>query len=136
MDNRTQSSQKSPRKKKEKIKVPVISPMLKGWVVLITGRGDLSQPQKTLTELIESHSGKVVGSLSSKVTHFLTGEDMDGQTQAEVNKIEAARDLGVIVIDEEYLDWYIRTQQEKLNEKTAVEPPKVSTDNSLKKKKT
>jgi len=48
-------------------------------------------------------------------------EDVHHQSQSQITKIESARDLGVIVIDEEYLDWYIKSQLKKEQEK----PPQV-----------
>jgi len=136
VDAQTQSSQKtsskSPKKKKVKKQVTIVSSVLKEWVVMIPGH--LSN-HSTLTELIESHSGKVVSSLTSKVTHLLTGENMDAQSQSHLNKIEHARDLGVVVIDEEYLEWYIKTQQAKLDgQKAAPESSSQSINNPSKKK--
>jgi len=80
----TKTSQKSPRKKKKE--VPIISSVLKGWVVYLYGH--LTQSHSTLYDLIESHSGKVVSSLSSRVTHLLTDTQSDSQRKKKLKKLE------------------------------------------------
>jgi DNA ligase (NAD+) len=44
-------------------------------------------------ELIRSHGGKVVGSVSKKTDYVVAGDDAGG-------KLEKARELGVAVLDE------------------------------------
>lgn len=59
------------------------------WVIT----GTLSQPRETIAELIRSHGGKMVSSVSSKTTYLLAGEEAG-------SKLEKAAKLGVKVLSE------------------------------------
>lgn len=59
------------------------------WVIT----GTLSKPREEMAELIRSHGGKIVSSVSAKTTYLLAGEEAG-------SKLEKATKLGVKVIDE------------------------------------
>lgn len=59
------------------------------WVIT----GTLSRPREEMAELIRSHGGKIVSSVSAKTTYLLAGEEAG-------SKLEKAAKLGVKVIDE------------------------------------
>ena len=60
------------------------------WVIT----GTLSEPRPVFEELIRSRGGKTSGSVSSKTSYLLAGEDAG-------SKLDKARELGVKVVSEE-----------------------------------
>jgi len=98
------SSQKSRSPRKKRAPVDLVSSVLSGWVLVLDGR--FSKPHSEITQFIESHGGKVSSSLSSgkgtRVTHLLSN-DQDEESQ----KRELAKDGGVTIIDEDYLEWFV-----------------------------
>jgi DNA ligase (NAD+) len=59
------------------------------WVIT----GTLSEPREVLAELIRSHGGKVVGTVSKKTDYLLVGEEAG-------SKLEKAKSLGVKTVAE------------------------------------
>jgi DNA ligase (NAD+) len=59
------------------------------WVIT----GTLSQPREAIAEIIRSHGGKVSGSVSSKTTYLLAGEEAG-------SKLDKAKKLGVKTLTE------------------------------------
>ena len=59
------------------------------WVIT----GTLSEPREVLAELIRSHGGKVVGTVSKKTDYLLMGEEAG-------SKLEKAKSLGVKTVTE------------------------------------
>ena len=72
--------------------VEAASNKLAGTTWVITGT--LSEERETIADTIRSHGGKVSGSVSSKTTYLLAGEDAG-------SKLEKAAKLGVKVLNEE-----------------------------------
>ncbi|HYF37902.1 MAG TPA: NAD-dependent DNA ligase LigA [Prosthecobacter sp.] len=60
------------------------------WVIT----GTLSQSRDEIADLIRTHGGKVGGSVSSKTTYLLAGEEAGG-------KLAKAQELGVTILNEE-----------------------------------
>ncbi|HEY4780688.1 MAG TPA: helix-hairpin-helix domain-containing protein, partial [Chthoniobacterales bacterium] len=59
------------------------------WVIT----GTLNEPREVLAELIRSHGGKVVGTVSKKTDYLLVGEEAG-------SKLEKAKSLGVKTVAE------------------------------------
>ncbi|MBR6164098.1 NAD-dependent DNA ligase LigA [bacterium] len=71
--------------------VEKVSDVLSGKTIVITGT--LSQPRNYFEDIIKSHGGKTSGSVSKKTSYVLSGENPG-------SKFDKARELGVIIIDE------------------------------------
>jgi DNA ligase (NAD+) len=71
--------------------VEVASDKLAGSTWVITGT--LSRPREEMAEIIRSHGGKVSGSVSSKTTYLLAGEEAG-------SKLDKATKLGVKIVSE------------------------------------
>jgi len=129
IDSSTQESptkSRSPRKKKA---VPeLISSALSGWTIVLDGR--LSKPHSEIAEFLMSHGGKVSTNISSKgatnVTHLLVNHSKQVE---ESQKVEAAKDAGVTIIDEEYLEWFV----EDANSKKSGSPQKAKKSRRIEK---
>jgi DNA ligase (NAD+) len=72
--------------------VEAASNKLAGTTWVITGT--LSEERETIADTIRSHGGKISGSVSSKTTYLLAGEDAG-------SKLEKAAKLGVKVLSED-----------------------------------
>jgi DNA ligase (NAD+) len=70
---------------------PAVDGKLRGTIWVLTGT--LSIPREEAAGMIRSLGGKVSGSVSAKTTYLLAGDDAG-------SKLEKARKLGVIVLDE------------------------------------
>lgn len=73
---------------------------LKGKSFLITGT--LSLPRDQAKEIIETHGGKILSSVSSKLNYLVVGNDPG-------SKLEKAQGLGVTIIDWEELEKMLKT---------------------------
>jgi len=104
--------------------VEQISTALNGWVVALAGHS--KKPHSELMLFIASHGGTVVSTISAKVTHLLSPDD---NSSSQSSKVEAAKDAGIVIIDEEYLEWYVEDKIEKENQ------PLPSPEKNKKKKK-
>jgi len=79
------------------------SEALAGMTFVLTGTLP-TMPREAATELIESHGGKVSGSVSKKTNYVLAGE-------AAGSKLDKARELGVAVIGEDDLRAMVGEQE-------------------------
>lgn len=70
-----------------------ISEVLVNKSIVVSGTFSISRD--SIKEMIQSHSGKIVSSISSKVTYLLAGSD------AGPSKLEKAKALGIEIITEE-----------------------------------
>jgi len=109
----TSNGKKKKRKSVKGSKPPVeqISAALSGWVVALAGHS--TKPHAELTQYIESHGGKVVSTISAKVTHLVSPDDINS---SQSTRVEAAKDAGIIIIDEDYLEWFVKDKIEKENQ--------------------
>jgi len=109
----TSNGKKKKRKSVKGSKPPVeqISAALSGWVVALAGHS--TKPQAELTQYIESHGGKVVSTISAKVTHLVSPDDINS---SQSTRVETAKDAGIIIIDEDYLEWFVKDKIEKENQ--------------------
>jgi len=109
-------SKKSRSPRKKKVRAEQVSSVLSGWIIVLDGR--LSKPHSEITQFVESNGGKVASNLAGKtaVTHLLVN-DLDEESQ----KREQAKDSGVTIIDEDYLEWFVEdavTKQKGSPQKT------------------
>ncbi|MEK7483129.1 MAG: BRCT domain-containing protein, partial [Planctomycetota bacterium] len=72
---------------------PAISSEFQGQIWCVTGSFEQFKPREKAMEEIQRRGGKVVGSVSSKTTHLLAGENAG-------SKQEKAQELGVTIISE------------------------------------
>lgn len=70
-----------------------------GMVFVITGT--LSKPRNEFVKIIESHSGKVSGTVSKNTTYLLAGEEAG-------SKFSKAKQLGVTILDEEAFEQMLK----------------------------
>jgi len=113
------ASQKTGGNKKNRKTVPKsqrppvekISSVLKDWVVLLSRLKETSSHKNELTQFIESHGGRVVSTISPKVTHLVTEEEYNSLSQSK--QFEDAKDSGVIIVDEDYLHWFVEDKLKK-----------------------
>ena len=71
---------------------------LQGKTFVITGT--LSRPRPAIKSIIEENGGKVLSAVSSKLNYLVAGEDCG-------SKLEAAKKLGITIIDEDSLNLMI-----------------------------
>lgn len=75
--------------------IPVKESLISGKVFVITGNLVSFKNRKELTERIESHGGKVAGSVSTKTDYLINNDNLSGS-----NKNQKAKQLGVKIITE------------------------------------
>lgn len=75
--------------------IPVKESIISGKVFVITGNLVSFKNRKELTERIESHGGKVAGSVSTKTDYLINNDNLSGSS-----KNQKAKQLGVKIITE------------------------------------
>ena len=80
----------------EKIADDNVSKDMEGITFVITGSVERFKNRKELKELIESHGGKVTGSVTSKTNYLINNDAMSNST-----KNKKARELGIPILTEQ-----------------------------------
>ena len=80
----------------EKIADDNVSKDMEGITFVITGSVEQFKNRKELKELIESHGGKVTGSVTSKTNYLINNDAMSNST-----KNKKARELGIPILTEQ-----------------------------------
>lgn len=94
--------------------------------------GKFSIPKKEIKDAVERHGGRVVASLSKKVTHLMVGAEGEGTSTAKEDK---AREMGIQVVDETFLE-QLRKQvpQSPIKKKTTAQVQKKKKEDDSQKK--